>query len=317
MTAEDVVVLTWYGTDEPLVELANLVSARIADALRQAPIARVRELIAAGDAIDLVVIPGGAVVFPVVMGRANSGRLQQQLEIAGLPVVGSGSRACRAAHDKRVLGPLLAQAGIPVAPYLVCERGDDLLVTAARAVKSFPSGCTVRPSVRDAMPPRYGGAHPAEVQASLEKMLATTAAVVLEANRSGGRTFSLSCLRDGARVASLPVVEVIESVNAAEAIKFYSPWDTSYVCPADIDEQQRVALDDIAVAAHNALGCVVSRMEVHVGSDGELTVCAFDAAPLLLPTSLFARAAASAGIGFVELVTRLVADARQHHALAD
>ena len=103
-------------------------------------------------------------------------------------------------------------------------------------------------------------------------MLATTAAVVVEASRSGGRTFSLSCLREGTRVASLPVVEVIESLNAAGPTKFYSPWDTDYVCPADIDVQRRVALDDIAVTAHNALGCALSRMEVHVGSDGDLTV---------------------------------------------
>jgi D-alanine-D-alanine ligase len=209
----------------------------------------------------------------------------------------------------------LAQAGIPVAPYMVCERGDDLQVTAARAVRWFPGGCLVRPSVRDAMPPPYGGANPAEVQASLEKMLATTAAVVVEASGSGGRTFSLSCMRDGAQVASLPAVEVIESVNAAGPITFYSPRDTIYVCPAAVDEPRRVALDGIAVAAHNALGCDVSRMEVRVSSDGVSTVRAFEAAPLLFPTSLFARAVAGAGMDFVELATRLVADARQHHVL--
>ena len=317
MTAEEVVVLTGYGTDEPLVELSNLVSARIADALRQGLTARVRELTVEGDAIDPRVISRGAVVFPVAMGRANSGWLQQQLEIAGLPFVGSDGRACWAAYDERVLRTLLAQAGIPVAPYVVCERGDALVAMGARVAELFPGGCLVRPSVRDAMLPLYGGAKSAEVQASLAKMLATTAAVVVEASRPGGRTFSLSCLRDGTRVASLPMVEVIGSVNAAESATFYSDWDTDYVCPAAIDEQRRVALDGIAVAAHNALGCVVSRMEVHIDSDGVMTSCAFEAAPLLFPTSLFARAAAGAGIDFVELVTRLVADARQYHALAD
>lgn len=292
MTADDVVVLTWYGVEEPLHELSNLISARIAHALMLGSTARVRVLAGAGESIDLSAIPEAAIVFPVAIGRASSGWLQGQLEGADLTYVGSGSRACEAAFDERVLRARLMQAGLSVAAYLNCERRDYPWTKAPLAVRSFPQGCPVT--------------------ASPEEGPAASAALVPEQKRSGGRTFSLASLRDADRVASLPVVEVLQSVNASEPATLYSPWDTGYVCPAAIDDRLRFALDRIAVAAHNALGCVMSRVQVHLDGDDALTVRVFEAAPLLLPTSLFARAAAGVGLDFADLARRLVDDARQH-----
>lgn len=302
-------VLTWHG-DEPLFEMSSLVSAGIVDALKQGATSRVHELTLAGDTLDLEAIPEGAVVFPVAVGSASSGLLQELLEVAGIPFVGSGSRALRATYDERVWRPRLSEAGIPVAPYIVCEHDDDLLEVVARAVQSFPGGCVLRPYLRDAMPPRFGGASRSEVHASLKAMLSSAERAVLEANRPAGRRFFLACLRLDARPHSLPVVEVIESANAGPPRAFWSLWDTEYVCPAALDWQQCAALGDIAVAAHDALGCVTSLIEVHCGNSGDLAVCACDAAPLLLPSGLFALAAGGGGVLFGELVRRLVDDAR-------
>lgn len=310
MRAADVVVLTWNGTEQSLVSLSALASASIADALRQGLNIRVSEMSLDGDAIDLASLPAQAVLFPVALGRANSGRLQQQLESAGLAFVGSGSWSCRATHDERVWRPLLAKAGVPVAPYIVCDRADDVVAAAAAAAASFPGGCQVGPSLQNAMPPRYGGVTASSVQACIEEVLATSVSAVIQPLQAGGRSFSLACLSDGNLVYSLPVVEVVESWNA-DRPTLCTAFDTHYACPAAIDGTLRGALDDIAAAVHHTLACVMSQIDVHLAADGRLAVNACDAAPLLLPSSLFARAAAGAGVDFAELTRRLVDDAWQ------
>ncbi len=316
MTGGEVVVLTWYGSERPLVELANHVSAGLAEALSQGSATRVRQLTVEGNAVDLGAIPKGAVVFPVAVGAANSGWLQLQLEAAGLAFAGSGGRACTAGYDLCVLRAMLGRAGIAVPPYLVCKRGDDLLATAERAVRSFPLGCWVLPSVGDTVRPCHGGTNAADVMASLEEVLATSATAVLQANRTGGRTFSLAYLRDGARVVPLPIVEVVDRVNFTQDFKMYSPSDTAYDCPANIDERTRRALDRIGSATHSSLGCVISRIDAHLDGEDLLTIDSVEAAPLLFPGGLFARAAAGGGLSFVELSRYLVDDARHHRARA-
>lgn len=314
MTGDEVVVLTWYGSEEPLVELANHVSAGLAEALSHGSATRVRQLTVEGDAVDLGAIPKGAVVCPVAVGAANSGWLQLQLEAAGLAFAGSCGRACTAGYDLCVLRAMLGRAGIAVPPYLVCERGDDLLATAERAVRSFPLGCRVLPSVGDTMRPCHGGTNAADVMASLKKVLVTSATAVLQANRTGGRTFSLAYLRDGTRVVPLPIAEVVNPENFTQDFKMYSPRDTAYHCSASIEERLCRALDRIGRATHSLLGCVISCIDAHLDDEGLLAIDLAEAAPLLLPGGLFARAAAGGGLSFVELSRHLVDDARHHRA---
>ncbi len=316
MTGDEVVVLIWHGSEEPLVELANHVSTGLAEALSHGSATRVRQLTVEGNAVDLGAIPKGAVVFPVAVGAANSGWLQHQLEAAGLAFAGSGGSACTAGYDLCVLRAMLDRAGIAVPPYLVCKRGGDLQATAERAVRSFPLGCWVLPSVGDTMRPCHGPNNAADVMASLEKVLATSATAVIQANRTGGRTFSLAYLRDGTRVVLLPTVEVVDGENFTQDFKMYSPRDTAYDCPASIDERLCRALDRIGRATHSLLGCVISRIDAHLDDEDFLTISSVEAAPLLLPGGLFARAAAGSGLSFVELSRHLVDDARHHRARA-
>ena len=311
MAAKDLVVLTWCGVDEPLVELSRIVSAEIAQALRQGGAEPVREWTIEGDSPDLTGLSKGSLVVPLALGRANSGQLQLQLELAGLAFVGSGSRACRAAGDERVLRPLLTQAGVPVTPYLLCERGNDVRAKAAQAVQRFPGGCMIRPTLPEAMPVQFAGPEAVAVRAALEKVLAAVGAALIEAVQPLARRLSLACWRQGGHDVCLPVVELVEP--RLDFTTFHSPGDCDHVCPAVIGAQQLGVLQGIALAAHRALGCVLSRTEIYMNHEGHPCVSAFAAAPLLFPTSLLARAAVGAGMDFTALMLCLVANARLRH----
>src|ERR687895_95126 len=70
-------------------------------------------------------VGGVDVVFPILHGPfGEDGTVQGLLELADLPYVGSGVLASALAMDKAMAKVVLAQAGLPQAPYLVVPERD-------------------------------------------------------------------------------------------------------------------------------------------------------------------------------------------------
>lgn len=69
------------------------------------------------------------VVFPLLHGRfGEDGTLQGFLELLGKPYVGAGVTASALCLDKDLSKRVLAQAGIPVVPWVALYRGEVPLV---------------------------------------------------------------------------------------------------------------------------------------------------------------------------------------------
>lgn len=127
-----------------------------------------------------------------------------------------------------------------------------------------------------------------------------------EPMRRGDRRFSMACIGLGVQAITLPIIEIVEALPPDAPIQMYQPWHTQFVLPASMDEPRQHALLAGARAVHELLGCIVSRTEAHLSDDGRVTVSACEAAPLLLPKALLARAAAASGMGFAALVKTLL-----------
>ncbi|HEY8557153.1 MAG TPA: D-alanine--D-alanine ligase A, partial [Actinomycetes bacterium] len=70
-------------------------------------------------------VGGVDVVFPILHGPfGEDGTVQGLFELADLPYVGSGVLASALAMDKAMAKVVLAQAGLPQAPYLVVPERD-------------------------------------------------------------------------------------------------------------------------------------------------------------------------------------------------
>ena len=70
-------------------------------------------------------VAGVDVVFPILHGPfGEDGTVQGLFELADLPYVGSGVLASALAMDKAMAKVVLAQAGLPQAPYLVVPERD-------------------------------------------------------------------------------------------------------------------------------------------------------------------------------------------------
>ena len=85
------------------------------------------------------------VIFPIIHGTmGEDGVLQGFLEVAGIPYVGCGVLASSIGMDKTVAKSIAAQAGIPVAPYLVVLNTKEM--TYEGTVKKFGLPFFVKPA---------------------------------------------------------------------------------------------------------------------------------------------------------------------------
>jgi D-alanine-D-alanine ligase len=91
----------------------------------------------------------------------------------------------------------------------------------------------------------------------------------------------------------------------------YTSGATEYLVPAPITARQESRVRELALAAHRALGCRgASRVDFRLDERGRPLLLEVNTIPGMTETSLLPKSAAAAGIGFDELVGRILATAQ-------
>ncbi|WP_421988899.1 D-alanine--D-alanine ligase [Roseococcus sp.] len=244
------------------------------------------------------------VVFNALHGRfGEDGCIQGVLDWMGLPYTHSGVRASALAMDKVAAKAVFRAAGLPVTPHKVVdmeelEAGDPM--PRPYVVKPVNEGSSVGVHIL-----RSGDNRRAEIargwtfgQALVEEFIP-------------GREITVGVMGDRA----LAVTDIL-----AEAGEFYD-YESKYaeggsrhVIPAAIDPSVYAKAMEVAVAAHQALGCRGAtrsdfRYDDTQGEPGRLILLEVNTQPGLTPTSLLPEQAAHQGIGFPALCAWMVEQA--------
>jgi D-alanine-D-alanine ligase len=251
------------------------------------------------------------VAFVALHGRdGEDGTVQELLEILGLPYTGSGVSACMRCADKVLAKHAFRDAGIPTPEFFAFSEAAFKELGAADALGAieerlgFP--LVVKPADQGSALGIKFAASAEDVPAALVAAFSYSERVLLE-RYVPGRDLAVSVL-DG---EALPVVEAVpreEDFYDFEAR--YEIGRTTFVCPAELGDELTGRTQELALGAHETLGCAAfSRVDLMLGEDGELAVLEVNAIPGLTETSLLPQAAEAAGVGFDDLVGRILAGA--------
>ena len=147
-----------------------------------------------------------------------------------------------------------------------------------------------------------------DVPAALVAAFSYDSKVLLERHVEG-RDLAVSVvdLEDGP--TALPVVEAVpQEEDFYDFEARYEIGRSEFVCPADITEATAGEAQRLALDVYRLLGCVgFARVDLMLDREADsLTVLETNAIPGLTETSLLPQAAEAAGLGFDELVERLV-----------
>lgn len=276
-----------------------------------------------------VVTPLGHIdaVLPVLHGPyGEDGTVQGLLEMMDVPYVGCGVFASAACMDKHFTKVLLAAAGIPVAPGITLDTRrfdatDGFVADAAKVLEQIEAANLQYPLF--VKPSRAGssfGVTKVEHQGDAQEL----AAAMLEASHHDWRILveqgidarEVECAVLAAHPGDEPSVSMPGEIvlDRADDDQFYD-FDSKYTdatashvevpakLPTDVLERVR----QIAARAFEAVdGAGLSRVDSFVAPDGEIMINEINTMPGFTPISMYPKAWEASGIGYTELITRLI-----------
>jgi D-alanine-D-alanine ligase len=253
--------------------------------------------------------------FVAMHGRdGEDGTVQELLEIVGVPYTGSGVPACVRAMDKVLTKHLLIEAGLPTPEFFAFNQTAFRALGAADALPAieerleFP--IVVKPSSQGSALGIKFARTAADVPAALVAAFSYDAKVLLE-RHVDGRDLAVSVLDGPDGPAALPIVEAVPTGSAdGDFYDFQARYEigrTEFICPAELPEGATERAQELALRTYELLGCYgFARVDLMLDRDGELYVLEANPIPGLTETSLLPQAAEAAGIGFDDLVARIL-----------
>ncbi|MET0723288.1 MAG: D-alanine--D-alanine ligase [Tardiphaga sp.] len=243
-------------------------------------------------ALDRAKAENRVLVLGLHGGTAENGELQVMCEMRGVPFTGSGSASSNLAFDKVAAKRFAALAGVPIAAGValddmetaLAEHGK-LIAKPARDGSSY--GLIFVNGSQDLVAVRHAAKTEDYVIEPFVAGIEATCAVLEQA--------------DGSLIA-LPPIEIIPADGGFDYEAKYLAKSTQEICPGRFALEITTAIMDLAVKAHRAMSCTgYSRSDFIVSANGPVYL-ETNTLPGLTKASLYPKALAAQGIGFVEFL---------------
>jgi D-alanine-D-alanine ligase len=245
----------------------------------------------------------------------EDGTVQSLLEAIGVPYTGSAPAACMCCTDKALAKQLMRGAGIPTPDFDPIEEASIKSLGAADALPriertlGFP--LVVKPArLGSALGIKFARTSD-ELPGALVGAFSYDSKILVE-RYVRGRDLAVSVLDGPAGPAPLPIVEAVpREEDFYDYESRYEIGMTTFVCPADLPDDTTARAQELALDVYRLLGCHgVARVDLLLDEQsGELWVLETNIVPGMTETSLLPQAADAAGIGFDELIARVLQSA--------
>ncbi|HWF55126.1 MAG TPA: D-alanine--D-alanine ligase [Solirubrobacteraceae bacterium] len=242
----------------------------------------------------------------------EDGTVQELLEVMGIAYTGSRVSACTRAADKVLAKHAMRADGIPTPDFFAFNETAFKELGAAQALPKIESRLqfpiVVKPSSQGSALGIKFARTPDDVPAALVAAFSYGRKVLLERYVTG-RDLAVSILEQDGVPTALPIVEAVpEQEDFYDFESRYEIGRTRFVCPAELEPAVAERASELATRVYELLGCsVFARVDLMLEeTTGELYTLELNPIPGLTETSLFPQAADAAGIGFDELIGRIV-----------
>jgi len=258
-------------------------------------------------------LKGHDVVFNALHGTfGEDGKAQAILEHAGIKYTGSGIAGSAIAMDKFHSREIFKLAGLNTPKTLKLKKGENYMARASFFINKIVKLPVV------VKPCSNGSSVGVQIVDDLNKLeKAVTEAFkldrfVLIEEFIKGRELTCGVLENfrGKQISALPVTEIIPVKNH----KFFN-YDAKYktghsneITPAPLDEVLTKKAQDIAIRAHQVLGCSgYSRTDMILkNGNGTMYVLETNTLPGLTKNSLLPKAAQVAGLTLTQLLDNII-----------
>jgi len=262
------------------------------------------------------------VVFPVMHGPlCEDGTIQGLLELADLPYVGCGVLASAIAMDKEMAKRVARDAGIPIVPYVSLKHEvwkKEKQQFAKRIVEQLGYPVFVKPANLGSSVGVHKVKEPGGLDAALEDAFDYDRKVLVEA-AVNAREIEVSVL-ENLEAGADPLVSIPGEIDPAH--EFYS-YEAKYldekgaalIIPAKLDPEETKRAQEIGRRVFSALECEgMARVDLFLDrTSGEFLFNELNTIPGFTSISMYPKLWEASGIGYRELLSKLVDLAISRH----
>jgi D-alanine-D-alanine ligase len=257
------------------------------------------------------------VIFPVMHGTfGEDGTIQGMLELADLPFVGAGVLGSAIGMDKDVSKRLCQEADIPVVPWLTVHRWRwEQEPTAVRTEieEKFGYPVFVKPATLGSSV-GMTKVHKAEELAPALTLACEYGMKILVEKAVEAREIEVSVLGNHDPKASVPG-EIVPHREFYDYAAKYLEDGTQLLIPAELKPAQIKKIQDLAVSAFRTLELTgMARVDFFLEKKGsKLFLNEVNTIPGFTSISMYPKLWEASGIGFRELIDRLIDLALEMH----
>jgi D-alanine-D-alanine ligase len=242
------------------------------------------------------------VAFVCLHGRyGEDGAVQGLLELMGIPYTGSGVLASALAMDKVFAKKIFAASGLTITPYVVFRKGD----IPDPSMLPFGLPVVVKPSREGSSVGVSIVKTAGDLPKALESAFSHDSEILIE-KYVKGREIQVGILDE----KGIGAIEIVPKNEFYDFEAKYTDGMATHIMPAPLPKDQYDELLGLGERAHAALCCSgYSRVDFIVTEGKEAYLLEVNTLPGMTALSLLPEIAQHAGIGFEELVERIIRSA--------
>lgn len=249
-------------------------------------------------------------VYIALHGRyGEDGVVQGMLEIANIPYTGSKVLASALAMNKLASKRIFNALKVPTPHYMAIDINSDVEKEAEKIKKQFTFPLILKPTSEGSSL----GVSLIKNKESFLEILKTTVDEykdVFVEEYIEGTEITVGVIGTWKDVQALPVLELVPHNEFYDFESKYTAGMTDFILPARLPENIYKKAQEIALAAHKALGCYgLCRVDMIVGKDNIPYVHDVNTIPGMTDQSDLPAQAKHAGISFDQLVLKILESA--------
>lgn len=263
------------------------------------------------------------VVFPVLHGPyGEDGTVQGLLELAGVPYVGAGVVGSAVGMDKAIFKQVMTAGGIPILPWVLCmrrqwQREPEAVIAAVEA--AFPYPVFTKPANLGSSVGISKCNDRNQLRAGLDEAARFDRRLVIEQGIDHARELEVSVMGNDEPVASV-VGEIRPRREFYDYVAKYmaepdSDDESELIIPAKLTAEQSDTIRELAVRAYKAIDCAgLGRVDLLLDEkSGRIFLNEINTIPGFTNISMYPKLWEAAGIGYSELLDRLIDLALERH----
>jgi D-alanine-D-alanine ligase len=258
--------------------------------------------------------PAIDVIFPVLHGPyGEDGAVQGLLKLANIPYVGSGVLGSAIGMDKDVQKRLLAAAGIPVGRFVAVTRHDRNKISFEQLTAELGLPLFIKPANLGSSVGVSKVHNKEEFQPAIDKAFEFDRKILIE-EFIQAREIECSVLGNDDPIASVPGEILPSHEFYSYEAKYLDEHGAALEIPAKLSDEMTAEVRRLAVETFKTLCCEgMSRVDFFLTPDNRFLVNEINTIPGFTNISMYPKLWEATGIGYSELLDRLIQLAIERH----